>query len=283
MTEQEFAKTRLATFTPQQLAAVMAVEGATLLLAVPGSGKTTVLIHRLGYMVHVCGINPASILTVTYTVAATEEMKARFAAKFGHEYADRMEFRTINGICQKIIHYYCATYGKRAHELIAESEQAKLVNGLYQQIVGEYPTVSDVKNVQSAITYIKNMRLSDEQIDAFKSDLPKIAELYRAYCAELRRRNLMDYDDQMRYALAFLEKCPPVLAHFQDQFRYLCVDESQDTSKIQHDIIKLLASKYGHLFMVLRRYDPFQGGVVSVHLRTSLFRIHCRGYAEPSS
>ncbi len=250
MTEQEFTQTHLATFTPQQLAAVKAVEGATLLLAVPGSGKTTVLIHRLGYMVSVCGIDPASILTVTYTVAATEEMKARFAAKFGCEYENRMEFRTINGICQKIIHYYCATYGRQAPELIKESEQAKLVSDLYRQIVGEYPTISDVKNLQSAITYIKNMRLSDEQIDAFKSDLPKIAELYRAYCAELRRRNLMDFDDQMRYALTFLEKRPPVLAHFQDIFRYLCVDESQDTSKIQHDIIKLLASKYGNLFMV---------------------------------
>lgn len=250
MTEQEFTKIHLSAFTPQQLAAVKAVEGATLLLAVPGSGKTTVLIHRLGYMVNVCGIDPASILTVTYTNAATDEMKARFSAKFGRAFAEQMEFRTINGICVKIIDYYCIAYGRNAPDLIQESEQAKLVSALYRQIVGEYPTVSDVKNVQSAITYIKNMRLTDEQIDAFKSDLPKIAELYRAYCAEMKKRDLMDFDDQMRYALTFLEKCPPVLAYFQDKFHYLCVDESQDTSKIQHDIIKLLASKHGNLFMV---------------------------------
>lgn len=250
MTEQEFSNSYLSAFTPQQLAAVKSVEGATLLLAVPGSGKTTVLIHRLGYMVNVCNIDPSSILTVTYTVAATEEMKARFAAKFGQGYADQMEFRTINGICQIIIHRYCTFYGRRAPELIQDSEQIKLVSALYQQIVGEFPTVSDIKNVQTQITYIKNMRLSDEEIDRYKWNTPQMPELIRAYRSEMKQRNLMDYDDQLGYALTFLEKCPPVRGYFQDRFRYFCVDESQDTSKIQHDIIKLLASKYGNIFMV---------------------------------
>ena len=250
MTQQEFSQTYLSSFTPNQLAAVQTVDGATLLLAVPGSGKTTVLIHRLGYMVKVCNIAPTSILTVTYTVASTEEMKNRFAAKFGQIYADQMEFRTINGICQIIIQYYCNYYGRQAPQLIQDGEQAKLVSALYQQIVGEYPTVSDIKNVQTQITYIKNMRLSDEEIDRYKWNTPQMPEIFRAYRSEMKQIGLMDYDDQLGYALTFLEKCPPVLAHFQDRFRYFCVDESQDTSKIQHDIIKLLSSKHGNVFMV---------------------------------
>lgn len=84
----------------QQEKAVQAVNGAVLLLAVPGSGKTTVLINRLGYMIFDQGVVPENILTVTYTVAATKDMQNRFVSRFGGEYADRLEFRTINSLSQ---------------------------------------------------------------------------------------------------------------------------------------------------------------------------------------
>lgn len=90
----------------QQKQAVKSVDGPILLLAVPGSGKTTVLVTRLGYMIFCKGIAPEKILTVTYTVAATKDMSGRFASYFGEELAERLEFRTINGICAKIIQYY---------------------------------------------------------------------------------------------------------------------------------------------------------------------------------
>ena len=89
----------------QQTEAVKTVKGPVLLLAVPGSGKTTVLVLRLGYMIKRCGIAPENILTVTYTVAATRDMARRFAGFFGEELAARLEFRTINGICAKISGY----------------------------------------------------------------------------------------------------------------------------------------------------------------------------------
>ncbi|UYJ36091.1 MAG: UvrD-helicase domain-containing protein [Oscillospiraceae bacterium] len=92
MEKTAFETAHMAALNPQQRAAVAAVDGPVLLLAVPGSGKTTVLITRLGYMTEVCGIAPESILTMTYTVAATQEMRARFAARFGEAEAARMEF-----------------------------------------------------------------------------------------------------------------------------------------------------------------------------------------------
>ena len=101
-----FETAHLAALNDQQRAAVEAVNGPVLLLAVPGSGKTTVLITRLGYMTEVCGIAPEAILTMTYTVAATQEMRARFAARFGGELAARLEFRTINGVAARIIALY---------------------------------------------------------------------------------------------------------------------------------------------------------------------------------
>ena len=90
----------------QQQSAVQSVTGPVLLLAVPGSGKTTVLVTRLGYMIFCRGIAPEKILTVTYTVAATKDMSERFANRFGQDLADRLEFRTINGICARVIQYY---------------------------------------------------------------------------------------------------------------------------------------------------------------------------------
>ena len=90
----------------QKEAAIKSVDGATLLLAVPGSGKTTALVARLGYMICCLGIDPRSILTMTYTVAATADMRARFVSIFGEEYAKDLEFRTINGVCSKIILQY---------------------------------------------------------------------------------------------------------------------------------------------------------------------------------
>lgn len=103
---QEFERKFPQKLNEQQKEAVQSVEGPVLLLAVPGSGKTTVLVTRLGYMIYAKGIAPEKILTVTYTVAATEDMAARFASLFGTDMADRLTFKTINGICAGIIHTY---------------------------------------------------------------------------------------------------------------------------------------------------------------------------------
>lgn len=252
MNLEEFEQNHITHLNEQQQEAVQAVDGAVLLLAVPGSGKTTVLVTRLGYMVYCCGIAPGSILTMTYTVAATKEMKQRFASMFGHQYANSMEFRTINGISSKIIEYYSKNLGKRqAFKLLDnDGELARIVGQIYQHLNNEYPTESTVKDTRNTITYIKNMMLTKEGIDGLETDIPQLPEIYRQYCAELKRRGLMDYDDQLSYALMILKAYPAVLDSFQEKYRYICVDESQDTSKIQHAIIQLLAQKHGNIFMV---------------------------------
>ena len=249
---EEFKNRYHITFTEQQLKAVQSVEGPTLLLAVPGSGKTTVLVARLGYMIYCCGIAPENILTVTYTVAATKDMSRRFAQVFGEELSRRLEFRTINGICAKIIQYYGKCVGKKAFDLVTdEGFKAKLFSQIYQQVKREYPTESDLQTIGTMITYIKNMQLSKEEILQLEEEqeLP-LFQIYEAYCREMRNQSLMDYDDQMVYAYTMLRTNPEVRGYFQDMYRYICVDEAQDTSKIQHAIIALLAQRDKNLFMV---------------------------------
>ena len=206
-----FETAHLAALNDQQRAAVEAVNGPVLLLAVPGSGKTTVLITRLGYMTEVCGIAPETILTMTYTVAATQEMRARFAARFGGELAARLEFRTINGVAARIIALYSRMYGRTPPELIRnESETTPLLMRLWQDTNHEYPAESTVKDLRTAITYIKNMALADEEIEGLETDLANLPELYRRYQAALKRRGQMGYDDPMVLARQILRAAPPV-------------------------------------------------------------------------
>ena len=254
MEPSAFEKEYMSHFNAQQRKAVRQVEGAILLLAVPGSGKTTVLVTRLGYMALCCEIKPEEILTVTYTVAATGDMRARCAEHFGEDLAKQFEFRTINGICAKIIQYYGRQYDRSPFALVSDDKQTTaLLSDVYQEVQREYPTESDLKSVRTLITYIKNMMLTDEEVTQLAAKLEEpinIAEIYQKYCRAMRENQWMDYDDQMIYAYRMLCKHPQILQHFQQRYRYFCVDEAQDTSKIQHAILALLASASGNLFMV---------------------------------
>lgn len=240
-----------APLNPQQEAAVQAAQGPVLLLAVPGSGKTTVLIHRLGYLIFCLGVAPEQILTVTYTVAATRDMAARFARTFGETWANRLEFRTINGLSARIIQHYERVKGRQAFALVTEEGRlAALVGELYRKATGEFAAESTVRSLRTAITYCKNRQMTQEEIEAYQVEDIPFAKLYRQYHAELRRRRWMDYDDQMVYAAQILRQHGDILAYFQDKYRYLCVDEAQDTSRIQHTILKLLAGRRRNLFLV---------------------------------
>ncbi len=252
MNDKDFYEKYLQHLSSQQLDAVRTTEGPVLLLAVPGSGKTTVLVNRLGYMIYCRKIEPEHILTLTYTVAATKDMSERFTSIFGEEVSASLEFRTINGICAKIIQHYGRLIGKKAYELVTDDKvTGKILTDIYIKEMGDYPTESDIKGVRTLITYCKNMLLTSEEIKTLGKDQDiDIFPIYEAYNAELKRRELMDYDDQMVYVYRMLKGSPELLRFYQEKYRYICVDEAQDTSKVQHMIIGLLSGKDGNLFMV---------------------------------
>lgn len=251
MTYNEFKTRYEITLNSQQEQAVRVVDGAVLLLAVPGSGKTTVLVTRLGYMVLGCGIEPESILTMTYTVAAAADMRRRCESLFGSELADRLEFRTINGVSARIIRYYEKTEGRQAFELVTDEKWLTALIGEIMRLVnGEFPVDSEIRAVRTAITYAKNQMLDQSEIKALDKELKGFSAVYQEYNRVLKERGSMDYDDQMVYARAILLRHPHILQEFQRHYRYLCVDEAQDTSRIQHEIIKLLCGASGNIFMV---------------------------------
>ena len=126
-----------------------------------------------------------------------------------------------------------------------------MLSEIYQKSEHEYPTESDLKTVRTLITYIKNMMLDDGQIQKLdeENDI-KISAIFKEYTNRLKEHKLMDYDDQMVYAYMLLRKDKNLLQHFRQMYPYICVDEAQDTSKIQHAIIALLTDKAQNIFMV---------------------------------
>lgn len=252
MTYEEFCSKFHIRLNEQQSESVRSIDGPILLLAVPGSGKTTVLVTRLGYMVYCAGIAPENILTLTYTIAAARDMKNRFRFYFGDRSGSRLEFRTINGICAKVIQYYGNLIGRTPFSLMTENDRINgMLSDIFRRTQGDYATESDLKGIRSMITYIKNRMLTEDEVRQLDEEADvRISEIYKAYHEMLHGGNLMDYDDQMIYAYNILRKSPETLQCFQDQYRYICVDEAQDTSKIQHEIIRLLAGRRDNLFMV---------------------------------
>lgn len=248
MNYEEFCKQFDISLNEQQAQVVQHTEGAVLLLAVPGSGKTTALVARLGYMLYCAGVIPENILTMTYTVSAAGDMKSRFAAMFGDEYAARLQFRTINGVCASIINRYVRNKGGDGFSLL--DNNAKLLIEIYRKLRADYPDDGEVKELQKQITYIKNMRLTRKEIDELDLSGADIGPIYDEYIDEMKRRRLMDYDDQLVYAYNIIKSRQDILNAYRRRYPYLCVDEAQDTSKIQHMIIHLLAGEDGNLFMV---------------------------------
>lgn len=233
----------------QQERAMLAVEGSVLLLAVPGSGKTTVLVSRLGHMVINKNIAPENILAITYGKKAAKEMRERFSSQFGTHYDGHIEFRTINSLSEKIYADFCRKINKKKRQQIQDQEKRKLISQIYKKYIGEYASEWDTQNLDSAFGYIKNMMLSENAIIDLETEFPHLNSMYNHYRQYLKKNNLMDFDDQMVFAHWILQNDTDMLNELRNQYKYICVDEAQDTSKIQHAIIKLLAEG-NSLFMV---------------------------------
>ncbi len=247
-TYEDYKKTYNLSLSPEQDAACQTVDGHVLLLAVPGSGKTTTVIARLGYLVKGLGVDPASILAVTYSVAGAKEMQMRYERLFGSR---DVEIRTIHGFCASLIRCYERVKGTTAFRLLdKEGDASRILQGILTE-EGGYPTENELRDVKTAITYCRNRMLTDEEVEK-QIKLPDrdFLSIYRKYRAYKNEHRLMDYDDQLAYGYKILCSCPEVNRLYTDRFRYFCVDEAQDTSMLQHRILRKAAEKSGNLFMV---------------------------------
>lgn len=246
MTFSEFKEKYGIRLTDQQEAAVLRKDGYTLLLAVPGSGKTTVIVSRIGYMTECCGIPHENILTLTYSVSACRDMKERYVSVFGN--SKTPQFRTIHGICALIIMEYERQYNRTSFRIMdGDTDENDILLRVFRNVYGKNPDIGSINELKRHIGYVRNMMMTDEEAKEYSDDgmLDSVLREYRRIKADL---SLMDYDDQLEFAYRILLKYPEILGIFRRRFTYINVDEAQDTSKLQHEIIRLLTGS--NLFMV---------------------------------
>lgn len=237
----------------QQLQAVRHINGPALVLAGPGSGKTTVITVRTAFLVFDAGIDPENILTLTFNKAAQLEMKRRFDNMFGADIGRNVKFLTLHGFSNGIVGKYEKKCGKTLTRIEGDDDSAinkrAILRMLYQKINSSNINDDELENLISEIGFVKNRMIKD--LREFEYTTRNFPLVYKAY-EEYKKANLcIDFDDMLACAFSILKSRPDILSYYRDRYRYIQVDEGQDLSKIQFEIIKLLMNKKeGNIFVV---------------------------------
>ena len=236
----------------KQREAVLATEGPCLVIAGAGSGKTKVLTHKVAYLMHEKGVKPWNILAITFTNKAANEMKERVEKLVG-EVAKDMWIGTFHSICVRILRRYIDRIGFTSSFIIFDtSDQRTLVKQCLKQLNIDDKLFTD-RSVLSEISNAKNEMLEPDMYAVrtngeFRKQT--IAEIYKLYQSKLRENNAIDFDDIINYTIKILSENPDVLEYYSDKFKYILVDEYQDTNKAQFTLVSMLAARYGNITVV---------------------------------
>jgi DNA helicase-2/ATP-dependent DNA helicase PcrA len=230
----------------EQLQAVRHERGPLLVIAVPGSGKTTVLVSRIARMMALGAARRENILTLTFNRAAAEDMRRRFGDLFGDAFDRAPHFSTLHALCYLII-----KNAGRPLPQIDERGRMALIRDILRHLSGRFNRVvpeEDILNAANALSYTKNRLLPPQEYEGhgLSVSFPQFCALYREAMAQ---RGWMDFDDMLLEALSLLEDSR-VRERWQRQYTHILVDEAQDLSLVQHRIIRYLAEKAQSLFMV---------------------------------
>ena len=240
------------TLNGPQKEAVLHTDGPLLILAGAGSGKTRVLTHRIAYLIDERGVNPWNILAITFTNKAAEEMRQRVDSlvDFG---AESIWVSTFHSMCVRILRRFIERLGYENRFTIYDTDDQKTLMKEVCRKVDIDTKVFKERSLLSAISSAKNeMILPDEFELNAGGDFgqQKIAKVYREYEAQLKSNNALDFDDLLVKTVQLLETQPDVLEYYQERFRYIMVDEYQDTNTVQFRLVRLLAGKYRNLCVV---------------------------------
>ncbi|HET6696569.1 MAG TPA: UvrD-helicase domain-containing protein [Gaiellaceae bacterium] len=241
----------LADLNPAQREAVLATEGPVLVIAGAGSGKTRVLTHRIAHLVAACGVKPNEILAITFTNKAAGEMKSRLEGVLG-ETAHRMWVMTFHAACGRILRREAPRLAYKSNFTIYDSaDQVRVVKAIIEE-EGWDPKRFVPRGIHSQISNAKNQLVDPEEyarrVGSFYEQT--VADVYARYQERLHRSNAMDFDDLIMVTVKILESFPEAREKWQKAFRYVLVDEYQDTNHAQYRLLQLLAGKHGNVFAV---------------------------------
>ncbi len=238
----------------EQLLAVSHIGGPALILAVPGAGKTTVLIHRTVNLILEHKVRPDRILSITFSRASARDMKRRFEKSFKDISSIPISFSTIHSFCFNLFREYA--YMKNIKFTLIEGDKSpvnkyNLIKQIYLDKNKSHITEEKLESLINAIGYIKNMMiLPDEFVRDKKPGIDKFEDVFNEYENYKRKNNLIDFDDMLSITLNILNRNKYILEKYRDKYDYIQLDEGQDTSKIQMEILKKIAFPKNNLFVV---------------------------------
>ena len=236
----------------KQYEAVVNTEGPCLVIAGAGSGKTKVLTHKIAYLLQEKNILPWNILAITFTNKAANEMKERIELLVGDKAKD-MWVGTFHSICVRILRKFIDRIGFDSSFIIFDSSDQKT---LVKRCLKELDIDEKILNDRSCLSEISNAKNDMLEPDAYSAKVhgdyrrEKIAEVYEMYQKRLKENNAIDFDDIINYTIKILMDNPDILEYYSDKFKYVLVDEYQDTNKAQFTLVTMLASKNGNITVV---------------------------------
>lgn len=243
---------KLKKMNPRQLEAVLHTEGPLLILAGAGSGKTTVLINRIAYIIDQSLAKPWQILAITFTNKAAGELKERLTAMLGDTGGD-VWAATFHSTCARILRRDGDRIGYSSHFTVYDTDDSKRLVKDCQKALNIDDKMISHKSILSEISHAKDSMLSPADYQAAAGSdfrLAKIGAVYELYQKRLREADAMDFDDLLGNTVELFRQCPDVLEYYQNRFRYIMVDEYQDTNQVQYEFVRLLAEKSKNLCVV---------------------------------
>lgn len=240
-------------FNEDQRNAIYHFKGPALTLAVPGSGKTTLLLARTINLIYTHGVDPDKILTITFSKASARDMEYRYNKQFKKFYNYNIKFSTIHSFAYSIYRAYCKKKNikfKLLEDGSGEISKLKLFRDIFLNVNKTYPTEDKLEEISNAISYIKNMMIPPEDIENEMQGIKNISSIYGKYEAFKKKNGLIDFDDMLTNTYEILRTHKEALKYYQNKYPFIQVDETQDTSKIQHKLIELMAGQSKNVFMV---------------------------------
>ena len=240
------------TLNPPQREAVAQTEGPVLILAGAGSGKTRVLPHRIAYLMDEKGVNPWNILAITFTNKAAQEMRERVDKLVGFG-SESIWVSTFHSACVRILRRHIDNLGYDTNFTIYDTDDQKSLMKDVCRKMNIDTKIYKERSLLAQISHAKDELLTPDDMEmkaAGDYNMKKVASVYREYQAALRKNNALDFDDLIVKTVELFEKCGAVLEYYQERFKYIMVDEYQDTNTAQFKFISLLAQRYQNLCVV---------------------------------
>ena len=240
------------TLNPPQREAVAQTEGPVLILAGAGSGKTRLLTHRIAYLMDEKGVNPWNILAITFTNKAAQEMRERVDKLVGFG-SESIWVSTFHSACVRILRRHIDNLGYDTNFTIYDTDDQKSLMKDVCRKMNIDTKIYKERSLLAQISHAKDELLTPDDMEmkaAGDYNMKKVASVYREYQAALRKNNALDFDDLIVKTVELFEKCGAVLEYYQERFKYIMVDEYQDTNTAQFKFISLLAQRYQNLCVV---------------------------------